>query len=51
MERTQLTSNFVGLFRRRWTLAPNGDLISEKWLKPNGKEWEVSHRMVLKRNL
>jgi hypothetical protein len=51
IERTQLTSNFVGLFRRRWSLAPNGDLISEKWLKPNGKEWEVSHRMVLKRNL
>lgn len=51
IERPQLTENFVGLFRRRWTLAANGELISEKWLKPQGKDWEVSHRMVLKRHL
>lgn len=51
IERPQITENFIGQFRRRWTLAPNGDLTSEKWLKPNGKDWEVSHRMVLKRNL
>jgi hypothetical protein len=51
VERPQITDNFIGLFRRRWTLAANGDLTSEKWLKPNGKDWEVSHKMVLKRNL
>lgn len=52
IERPQLTSNFVGLFRRRWTLNPNGELVSEKWLKASGKaEWEVSHKMILKRNL
>lgn len=50
IERPQLTSNFTGTFRRRWTLAPDGTLTSEKWLKANGaKDWEVSHRMVLRR--
>lgn len=52
IERPQITSSFIGTFRRRWTIGANGELISEKWLKANGKtEWEVSHRMVLKRNL
>lgn len=52
VERTQITSQFLGQFRRRWTLKPNGELLSEKWLKTNGSsEWEVSHRMVLKRHL
>jgi len=52
IERTQITSQFLGQFRRRWTLKQNGELLSEKWLKANGSsEWEVSHRMVLKRHL
>lgn len=36
------------LFRRRYTVLPDR-LISEKWLKPEGKPFYVSHRMDLKR--
>lgn len=35
-------------FRRKWSLT-NEMLISEKWLKFPGKEWEFSHKMQLKK--
>jgi hypothetical protein len=49
IERTMINSFGVQQFRRRFTIKPNGDLWSEKWVKPKDKEWEFSHRMELKR--
>jgi hypothetical protein len=49
IEKPMIRSNGIFDFRRRYTIKPNGDLWSEKWIRQQGKEWEFSHRMELKR--
>jgi hypothetical protein len=49
IERVMINSSGVQNFRRRFTIKPNGDLWSEKWIQPKDKEWEFSHRMELKK--
>jgi hypothetical protein len=48
IEAAKIADKEIVQFRRRWTL--NSEmLISEKWLKFKGKDWEFSHKMELKK--
>jgi hypothetical protein len=49
IERPMINQQGVHEFRRRFTVKPNGDLWSEKWIQFKGKDWEFSHRMELKK--
>ncbi len=49
IERPMISERGAHNFRRRFTIKPNGDLWSEKWIQFKGKDWEFSHRMELKK--
>jgi hypothetical protein len=49
IERPMISERGAHNFRRRFTVKPNGDLWSEKWIQFKGQDWEFSHRMELKK--